>query len=73
MKLNFTIFTMFSKLKKILDVLCGMWDLSSLTGDQTCAPAVDMWNLNHWNSREVLIVIILKPTLQYIKYIHIVV
>ena len=30
-----------------------MWDLSSLTRDQTYTPAVDAQSLNHWISREV--------------------
>ena len=30
-----------------------MQDLSSLTTDQTCAPAVEVWNLNHWSAGEV--------------------
>ena len=29
------------------------WDLSSLTRDQTCAPAVEVWSLNPWTAREV--------------------
>ena len=31
----------------------GMRDLSSLTRDQTCAPAVEVQSLNHWATREV--------------------
>ena len=34
--------------------LQGMWDLSSLTGDQTCTPCIERWSLNHWTTREVL-------------------
>ena len=30
-----------------------MWDLSFLTREQTCAPAVDVQSLNHWTTREV--------------------
>ena len=30
-----------------------MWDLSSLTWDQTCTPALKGWSLNHWTAREV--------------------
>ena len=29
------------------------WDFSSLTGDQTCVPAVEVWSLNPWTAREV--------------------
>ena len=29
-----------------------MWDLSSLTRDRTCAPAFQVWSLNHWTARE---------------------
>ena len=35
-----------------LAVLYSMWDLSSLTKDGTCAPAVAVQNLNHWTTRE---------------------
>ena len=30
-----------------------MWDLSSLTRDRTCTPAVEAQSLNHWTTREV--------------------
>ena len=33
---------------------CGMWDPSSLTGDQTCIPCIARQILNHWTTREVL-------------------
>ena len=33
--------------------LRGMWDLSSLTRNQTCAPCIRRQNLNHWTAREV--------------------
>ena len=36
-----------------LAVLHGIWDLSSLTREQTLAPPVEAWNLNHWASREI--------------------
>ena len=29
-----------------------MWDLSSLIRDRTCAPALEVWSLNHWTTRE---------------------
>ena len=29
-----------------------MWDLSSLTRDQTCSPCNGRWSLNHWTIRE---------------------
>ena len=32
----------------------GMWDLSSITRDWTCAPCFGRQNLNHWTIREVL-------------------
>ena len=38
---------------KLLATLCSMWDLSSPTRDQTHAPAVEAWRLNHWTAREV--------------------
>ena len=31
----------------------GMWDLSSLTRDQTCTPCIGRRSLNHWTTREV--------------------
>ena len=34
---------------------CGMWSLSSLTRNQTPPPAVEVWSLNHWTTREVLV------------------
>ena len=42
-----------------VSVLClvfglqGMWDLSSLTKDQTLNPWTGRWSLNHWTTREV--------------------
>ena len=30
-----------------------MWDLTSPTRDQTCAPCIARWILNHWTTREV--------------------
>ena len=32
---------------------CGMWDLSSPTGDQTCVHCIGRWILYHWTTREV--------------------
>ena len=34
-------------------LLCGMWDLSSLTRDQTHIPCIRRKILNHWTIREV--------------------
>ena len=39
--------------KNFLAAQCGTWDLSSWTGDQTCAPALAAWSLNHWLARGV--------------------
>ena len=36
-----------------LAMLCGMWDLSSLTRDRTCTPALEVQSLNHWTSRDI--------------------
>ena len=33
--------------------LHGVWDLSSLTKDQTGVPCIARWSLNHWTTREV--------------------
>ena len=30
---------------------CGMWDLSSLTRDQTCVPCIGGLIVNHWTTR----------------------
>ena len=35
-----------------LTALRGMWDLSSLTRNQTHAPCVGRWSLNQWTTRE---------------------
>ena len=32
---------------------CGMWDLSSLTRDQTQAPSIGSSEFNHWSTRGV--------------------
>ena len=34
-------------------VTARMWDLSPLTRDRTCAPALEAQSLNHWTTREV--------------------
>ena len=39
---------------------CSAWDLSSLTGGGTHIPCVGRLTLNHWTTREVLILIILN-------------
>ena len=31
----------------LLAAACSVWDLSSLTRDQTCAPCIGRWSLNH--------------------------
>ena len=33
--------------------LRGMWDLSSLTRDQTCTSYIGRQSVNHWTTREV--------------------
>ena len=45
--------TRLSMLAPVPGLSCGMWDLSSLTRDQTVAPAMGAWSLNHWITREV--------------------
>ena len=45
-----------------LAVLLGMWNLSSLTRDQTCAPALEVRSLNHCTAREVPCVSVLCLT-----------
>ena len=37
-----------------LAVLCGMWELSSLTRVRLVPPALETWSPNHWTTREVL-------------------
>ena len=39
---------------------CSMWDLSSLTRDQTCVPRITRQTLNHWTTRESLPFLIFK-------------
>ena len=34
--------------------------LTSLTRDQTCVPWIARWGLNHWATREVLVLILFK-------------
>ena len=34
-------------------MLCIMWDLTSLTRDQTCVRCIGRQILNHWTTREV--------------------
>ena len=38
----------------------GMWDLSSPVRDRTRAPALEKWSLNHWTTRKVPGLILLK-------------
>lgn len=40
--------------KNLFIWLCGMWDLSFLTKDQTCILSIEAWDLNHWTTRESL-------------------
>ena len=39
----------------------GMWDLSSLTRDWTQVPHNARWILNHWTTREVLVLVSCEP------------
>ena len=43
--------------------LQGMWDLSSLTRDQTCASCLARLSLNCWTSREVSLTVFNKAFL----------
>lgn len=38
----------------------GVWDLSSPTTDQTHAPSLEAYTLNHWTAREVPVAIVLN-------------
>ena len=49
-----TILFLFSILCFLLFWLQGMWDLKSLTRNQTYTPCIGMQSLNHWTIREVL-------------------
>lgn len=63
--LFFLMWTFFKKKREIrfvtvASVLCfdilalwGMWDVSSLTGDQTYTYCTGAWSLNHWTIRKV--------------------
>ena len=33
--------------------LCGVWDLSFMTGIEPVPPTVEVWSLNHWTAREI--------------------
>ena len=33
---------------------CGMWDLSSVTSDQTHIPCIGKWIPNHWTTGEIV-------------------
>ena len=62
-----TIFKVFIEFVTILLLLyvlvswpSGMWNLSSLTRDQTCTPRIGRQSLNHWTAREVPQIIFLK-------------
>ena len=46
-----------------------MQDLSSLTWDQICVPAVETWSLNHWITREVPIIYYSFPS-TFLPYSH---
>ena len=49
---SFVIVLLHSLLKIVLFIYllaaaCSVWDLSSLTRDQICAPCIGRWSLNH--------------------------
>ena len=52
--IGLSLFFLFTLKKIFLAMLPGMGDLSSLNRDWTCAPALKVWCLNHWTTREVL-------------------
>ena len=39
--------------KIALKFFFSILNLRSLTGDRTCAPALEAWSLNYWTAREV--------------------
>lgn len=45
-------------------MLCCMQELCSLTGDRTCASAVEAQSLKHWTARELLH----EPPLTYLMF-----
>ena len=49
---------------------CSVWESSSLTRDQTQAPALGAWTLSHQTIREVPRVPILIPILQIRKQVQ---
>ena len=49
--------------------LQGMWDLSSLTRDQTCTPCIGRQTLNHWTMREVPSLLYFEPIKHCFVYI----
>ena len=51
--LSFFFLFLIKKKKNILAAPQGIWDLSFLTSDQTHAPALGAWILNHYTARKV--------------------
>ena len=45
-----------------------MWVLSSLTRDQTCAPELQVWSLNHWTARESPLAAVLRSLVDMFMY-----
>ena len=43
----------FSRSGALAELLCGRWDLGSLTKDQTCIPCIARQILSHWTTTEV--------------------
>ena len=49
-----------NKPKKVSFFCCNTWYVGSLTRDETHIPAVEMWILNRWTTREVPQMLIFK-------------
>ena len=50
--------------------LWGMWNLNSLTGDQTFTPCIEKQSLNHWTTKEVpfVVVVVVVQSLRCVRF-----
>ena len=49
--------------------LWGMWNLNSLTGDQTFTPCIEKQSLNHWTTKEVpFVVVVVVQSLSCVRF-----
>ena len=48
-----------SSFSTVLGLSCGMWDLVPQSGVTPGPPALEVWSLSHWTTREVLLCLFL--------------